>query len=434
MCYGGSVVALFKPWYGLLIYVCFAIIKPESLWYWSVPAGNYSRIVALALLAGWAAKGCGGLNFGAAKPIVMCLVGFLGWMAASAAQASDQKVAWAAVESLVKIVLPIVVGVTLIDSATKLKQLAWTIVLSQGYIALDLNLSYYDGYNRMQEIGFATMDNNCVAIAMVAGTGLAFIMGLSETILWRKLLCFAAAGLMAHSVMFAFSRGGMLGLIVTGMVSFLIIPKKPKHYLMFALAVALALRLAGADVVDRFATTFADKKERDSSAQSRLDMWGNCLTVMAKYPVFGAGPDHFPLIAHEFGWPKGKEAHTLWLQIGAELGVPGLGFLVGYYGLCCARLWRWRRLVAGYDPWLADAARMVIASLAGFVVSAQFVSLEGLELPYYVTLIGAGAIKLAGCRRPALAMRAPRRTGRTGRNDKSRSTGRGQVRASGSYV
>jgi hypothetical protein len=38
---------------------------------------------------------------------------------------------------------------------------------------------------------------------------------------------------------------------------------------------------------------------------------------------------------------------------------------------------------------------MVIASLAGFAVAAQFVSLEGLEVPYYIVLIGAGALKLA---------------------------------------
>jgi O-antigen ligase len=247
-----------------------------------------------------------------------------------------------------------------------------------------------------------------MAIAMVAGTGLGFMMGLGETIWWRKFLAFGAAALMAHSVMFAFSRGGMLGLIITGMVSFLIIPKRPKHYFMFAVAVALALRLAGPAVVERFAMTFADERERDGSAESRLIMWGNCLELMARHPVFGVGPDHFPLVVDQFGVYHGKEAHTLWLQTGAELGLPGLGFLVAYYGLCCLRLWQCRHRLAAVHPWLADAARMVIASIAGFAVSAQFVSLEGLELPYYVTMIGAGALKVAGQRQSAVAAPADR--------------------------
>ncbi len=38
---------------------------------------------------------------------------------------------------------------------------------------------------------------------------------------------------------------------------------------------------------------------------------------------------------------------------------------------------------------------MVCASLVGFSVSAQFVSLEGLELPYYITIVGLGSLKLA---------------------------------------
>jgi hypothetical protein len=37
---------------------------------------------------------------------------------------------------------------------------------------------------------------------------------------------------------------------------------------------------------------------------------------------------------------------------------------------------------------------MVIAALVGFSVAAQFVSLVGLESPYYVVLLGAGALKL----------------------------------------
>jgi hypothetical protein len=35
---------------------------------------------------------------------------------------------------------------------------------------------------------------------------------------------------------------------------------------------------------------------------------------------------------------------------------------------------------------------MTIASLIGFMVSAQFVSLEALEIPYYVALLGAGSL------------------------------------------
>ena len=53
MSYGGGLISLFSPFVGLLVYVSFAILRPEHLWEWSVPqGGNYSRVVAIGLLAG----------------------------------------------------------------------------------------------------------------------------------------------------------------------------------------------------------------------------------------------------------------------------------------------------------------------------------------------------------------------------------------------
>jgi probable O-glycosylation ligase (exosortase A-associated) len=402
MTYGGAVVSLFNPYAGLLIYICFAIIRPESLWFWSVPSGNYSRIIAIALLIGWGLKGFGRWQFGRGKAVVGFLLAFMAWVTLSGLRAAHPDVSLDWAEQLAKTVLPFVVGMTIIDSVRQLKQLAWVIVLSHGYVAYDLNRAYYDGFNRIQEIGFGGMDNNCAAITMVCCTGLALFLGLTAPRWWQKAIALVATMLMAHCVMFAYSRGGMLGLIITTVVAFFLIPKKPMHYAMFALIVLLGFRLAGAGVVARFATTFADEKERDGSAQSRVEMWGTCMQIMVKDPVFGIGPRHFPLTAQEYGYAPGKEAHTLWLQVGAETGFPGLFFLAAFYGVCVVRLWPMTRATyPAADPWFRDVARMVIASLTGFAVSAQFVSLVGLEAPYYVALLGAGALKLASVPAPA---------------------------------
>ena len=54
MTYGGAIIAIFNPFIGFLAYVCFAVVRPVSMWPWGVPPGNYSRTIAIALLAGWA--------------------------------------------------------------------------------------------------------------------------------------------------------------------------------------------------------------------------------------------------------------------------------------------------------------------------------------------------------------------------------------------
>lgn len=391
--YGGAVISLFNPFVGLLVYITFAIIRPDSLWFWSVEPGNYSRIIGIALLLGWAIKGFGTWDTGRARGIVGCLLAYFAWACFCAIFAANQTVAWSFVENAAKILLPFLVGITTIRTVAQLKCLAWVIALSQGYVAYDLNMAYWDGFNRVQEIGFGGMDNNCVAIAMVCGTGLAFFLGVGESCLWRKLLAFGAAALMTHVVMFSMSRGGMLGLLVMGVIGFVLMPKRRQDYVWFAVAVIIGIRLAGPAVVERFASSFTQAEERDTSAQSRVVMWGVCIDAMAANPLIGLGPDHWPLYAADFGLEANKEAHTLWLQIGAELGLPGLGFLLGFYILSLRQLHQIirRPLV---DPWIVASARMVIASLCGFMVSAQFVSLEGLELPYYVNLLGAGGLML----------------------------------------
>ncbi len=390
----GAVASIFYPLVGLMIFINFAIVQPSSMWYWSVPPYNYSRIVGIATIIGWLIQGLGSWRFARGWIIVLSFLGFFGWSVLSYASSDYPAVAENFIISLAKILLPFLIGATLIDNVPKLKMLAWTLAISQGYVAYELNLSYYAGINRVAMEGFGGMDNNFVAVAMVAGTGLAFFLGLGERRWWLKVPAFLAAALMAHVVMFSFSRGGMLALIVTGVVAFFLVVRKPRDWLIFALAVALALRLAGPEVRQRFSSVFVDPAERDRSSTSRLDSWLACLDVMYKKPVTGVGPNHWRLVAGAYGYP-GLEAHSLWFQTGAELGVPGLLFLLAFYGFAIRRLWPLvhdRTPVA--DPWLRDVARMVIASIVGFAVAAQFVSISGLELPYYIVLLGVVALKL----------------------------------------
>ena len=394
LCYGGALVSLFNPFVGLLIYVCFAIVKPEQMWFWSVPQGNYSRIVAVALLAGWAGKGFGRWQFGRGRPIVLAFAGYWLWTALSILWSIDRGVAVEFLESLTKIFLPFLVGVTMIDTVQKLKQLAWVIVLSQGYVAYEMNMSYFSGYNRLWEEGFGGMDNNCNAIAFVTCIGMAFFLGLDAKRWWMRLVALITAAFLAHGILISFSRGGMLALVITGVFSFILLPKRLMHYLIFLAAALVMVRLTGPQVMERFDSVFADSGVRDASAESRLILWGACWDLMIKNPL-GIGPDQFGFVVANYGFRPGKLAHTLWLEVGAEGGFVGLVCLALFYFLCIVKLWPLAREKRGpTDPWFPVAARMVIASLIGFAVSAQFVSLKGLEVPFYVVLIGANVLKL----------------------------------------
>jgi probable O-glycosylation ligase (exosortase A-associated) len=405
LCYGGAVVSLFNPFVGLLIYVCFAIIKPDSLWFWSVPQGNYSRIIAVALLLGWAREKIRDWRFGKAAGIAAVFAALWLWSVVSALAAPDQERAWFFVETVFKILLPFVVGLSLIDSVRKLKQLTWVIVLSQGYLAFEFNQYYlFQGVNYVRAYGFAGMEEGSIAIGMVTALSLAIYLILESDAWWQKAAAFFIAGCLVHVVLLSFSRGGMLALVSVAVVTLILVPKRPTNLALLAAGGLIALSLSGKEVIGRFETTFQGTGARDSSAQSRLELWGNCWDAMLHHPLVGVGPNHFPLVAHtQYGWPHEKEGHSIWLQMGAELGVPGFLCLIAFYALGVRRLWPIARGKAPVpDPWLPVGARMVVTATIGFAVAAQFISLWALELPYYAMLIGAAVIKLQGAPEPEL--------------------------------
>jgi O-antigen ligase len=403
MTYGGAALSLFRPYSGFLIYVCFAIIKPDQLWSWSVPPGNYSRIVAVALLVGWGLNGFGKWNLGRARGIVLCLIGFWAVLLLGAITARDQDLGWQTVEPMSKTFLPILVGISLINSWAQLRQLAWVIVLSQGFLAYEFNLNYYTTFFLPQEFYHGGLDNNSIAITMVTSIGVAFFLGMHAQKWWQRAIAFGCAGLMAHVVLFSDSRGGMVALIITAAACFLLIQKTTRSYVILVLAVLVVGRLAGEGVQKRFGTIFQTSEEFKTEEEARakgvdaggrrLQHWKACLDSMSKRPL-GVGPNHWPITAPEYGLPE-MAGHSTWLQVGAELGIPGLAFLAGYYLLCIGRLWPYtRERTHVTNPWTRYLARMVIASLVGFLVSAQFVTVDGVELPYYIVLIGAGTLKV----------------------------------------
>ena len=390
----GVSTSFISPYYGFLAYVALAILRPEFLWSSHISGGRFSLIVAGAMLLNWVVRCCGNWDLGPARRIVLLFVGSWVWAVFLAVQADSPSHAWYYVEQQAKILLPFLVGITTVRHITDLKRLAWTIVICEGYVAMEMNGWYFSGYNYLWHIGFGGVDNNSAAIGLVTALGVAFFLFLHEEMLWKKGVIAACVAFMGHAILFSFSRGAMLACVVFAGISFFIIKKSMTHYLIFGCGLIAAVILAGPEVRDRFFDTFAENNGvREASAQSRLDLWKDCATLLMENPLMGCGPDHWPLHAHEFGWPAGKEAHSLWVQTSVELGVPGIMMFLGFYLVTIWRSWLLlQRMKHSDELWFTDAARMTIASLIGFIVAAQFVSLEALEIPYYVALLGAGSM------------------------------------------
>ena len=393
MTYGGSALSLVRPFHGFLIYVCFAIIKPPALWHWSVPAGNHSRIIAVGFCsAGWSMV----LETERLEPpgqsLFVCSATGSGW-SFQRSHLPTLELGFPFIEYMAKIAIPVVAGLTLIQSQRDLKWLLWTIVFSCGYLAYEANLAYLNEFD-FANGRFRNLDNNSFSILIVTGFGAALVLGFLERKLWVTGGYLLMAAAMAHVPMLSFSRGGMVGVAIASASTIWIVPKNKKAVFLLLAGIVAGSILAGPSVVEEFSTVFAEEEERDASAQSRVDLWIDCTDAMLNNPITGVGQEHWGLIAPRYGWNEGKEAHSLWFQTAAELGIPGIGFLVLFYGITVAKCYRLSR-DRSIDPEYAKIAMASIAALVGFAVSASFVTVEGFELPFYVVLLAAGTLKLA---------------------------------------
>ncbi len=169
----------------------------------------------------------------------------------------------------------------------------------------------------------------------------------------------------------------MLATVIFAVISFFIIKKTTFHYTIFGLGLVMAIVLAGPEVRDRFFETFEKKNGvREASAQSRLDLWKNCYTLLIARSHYGVWSGPLATACPNSDGPK-EEAHSLWVQTATETGIPGDHDVHGV--LCDVYLAMLANIVpaeTGCPTWFGDACRMTVASLTGFMVSAMFVSLE----------------------------------------------------------
>lgn len=218
--------------------------------------------------------------------------------------------------------------------------------------------------------------------------------------LLRRAAAAAALGILTVAFIWAGSRGGFLALLAVG-----------AYLLVRYTAVPLAVRLGISGILvlvfavmasDTFWTEMRTilKPQDDynfSGDQGRVEVWKRGIGYMLDHPFFGVGADNFataegtlsPLarraeLGHGVKW---SAAHNSFLEIGAELGFPGLLLFLGALGggfatLQAVRRVPRRRSSGARSPPQIHLAQALAGSLVGYVVGGFFLSLAYYDLLY----------------------------------------------------
>ncbi|HVR97269.1 MAG TPA: O-antigen ligase family protein, partial [Thermoanaerobaculia bacterium] len=195
------------------------------------------------------------------------------------------------------------------------------------------------------------------------------------------------AGLCVLTILFTFSRGGLLTL---GIILPMIVWRSKRRGLV---ALVLALGLLGfvafssdqlmQDYVTRASTI--DNYQEDGSAQGRINAWITSWRAFLDYPVYGVGPNNLQAVFQRYSpeHDRFRVAHNAYLQILSECGLPAL---LLFLGAIAAAYWAMRRLRRQPDVpvWTEVYARMIQISIVAYLAGSLFLNTAYSEPIYHV--------------------------------------------------
>jgi len=206
------------------------------------------------------------------------------------------------------------------------------------------------------------------------------------------------------------SRGGFIALLAVAAFVVLRYTGIPLRWRVGAtgFVTLVVLVTASEQYWKQMGTIVSDADYNRTEESGRMQIWSRGVGYMLQYPIFGVGPNNFQAaegmlspFAHRQQFGAGvrwNAAHNSYIQIGAELGVPGLMMFVAIIASAFGALRVARRsddALAESQPHRRALAQALTASMLGFVVGAFFLSLAYSEMLYALTALAAGMGKLA---------------------------------------
>jgi putative inorganic carbon (HCO3(-)) transporter len=214
-----------------------------------------------------------------------------------------------------------------------------------------------------------------------------------------RLLSAAGLGVLSLAFVWTGSRGGFIALVAASTYIVLRYRAVPLAWRATATAlVAVVLLVSASDQYWRqMGTIMSDADYNRTDETGRLQIWSRGIDYTLRYPVFGIGADNFPAAEgmlsplaerQQLGVGlKWSAAHNSFIQVAAELGLPGLVFFVALFATTFTLL----RRAGETAPQLAQA---LTASLIAFGVGAFFLSLAYHEMLYTLVALVVGLYKV----------------------------------------
>jgi len=198
------------------------------------------------------------------------------------------------------------------------------------------------------------------------------------------------------------SRGGFVALLAVAAYVVLRYSAVALRWRMTAAALVAVVVFATASdqYWKQMSTIVSDADYNRTDESGRMQIWRRGIGYMLRNPVFGVGAANFQAAEgnlspfaerQQFGiGVRWNAAHNTFVQVGAELGVPGLAIFIGMLVCAFAALRSARRAGLHRPQSNGPLTQALTASLIGFLVGSCFLSLAYSEMLYTLlaTIVG----------------------------------------------
>jgi O-antigen ligase len=373
-------------------------------------AKGVGLLLAVAWLARFSLRGNGGRDFFADRPhLTWVLIAFFGWATVSLLWATETGTGIAALSRYAPNILLLPIAYTAVRSRRDLT-LVLGAVVAGAVLAASFGILQPPESGLIEESSRATGtvgDPNELAAFLLVGLALAagFALGRERSPVVR-LAAGLAVPLCAAGIFLSLSRGGLIALGAMMLAGTIFAGR----WRLAITAILVAVVAGGAVYFTQLAPLPARERVTTADGGSgRSDLWKLGLRMVRSHPVTGVGVGNFQAVSADYVLQPGtleraelvfseapKVTHNTYLEIMAELGLPGfLLFMAAVIScLACAlraaRLWEARK-----DPTMEALARGAFLGLAGMLAADFFISDMYTKLLWVMLALGPAMLAVA---------------------------------------
>ncbi len=276
-------------------------------------------------------------------------------------------------------------------------------------------------------------DPNRYSQMLIVLLPLAWVVGRNAKSLLQRVLAAGSALMMMAAILLTYSRGAFLTLVVMTVIATVLRGVRIAHLLVALLVFSIGATIIVPGYMGRISTLWGiqglvtdhsavgpDAVQR-GRATEMLAAWN----VFRDYPVLGVGPGQFAAVYSLEYMSTGFEmrrivetrrAHSLILEMLAEVGAIGVGIFLGIIFVLVRRLYQQWRLRRVSDPEAADFGLAFILSIVGYMGTALFLQLSYQRYYWFLIAMASATVHIArsdGFRRVALPQAVPARAAGT---------------------